>query len=66
MRNGSASSRAVPTAAKLRADVSRLARQAWSASKKAERLQDHLMLYIAYNNGYRLPKWQVDGVRNGN
>jgi hypothetical protein len=56
----------VPTAAKLRADVSRLARQAWSASKKAERLQDHLMLYIAYNNGYRLPKWQVDGVRNGN
>lgn len=50
------------TAAKLRADVGRLSRRTWSASKKASRLQDHLMLYIAYNNGYRLPKWQVDGI----
>ena len=38
--------------AKLRADVSRLARKTWSASKKAGCLQDHLDLYVAFNNGY--------------
>jgi hypothetical protein len=52
------------TAAKLRADIARLARRTWSASKKAECLQDHLMLYIAYNNGYHLPKWTTDGGAN--
>lgn len=42
------------TAAKLRADVSRLARRTWSASKCLKGLQDHLDLYIAFNNGYKL------------
>lgn len=42
------------TAAKLRADISRLSRRTWSASKNATGLQNHLMLYIAYNNGYKL------------
>jgi IS1 family transposase len=42
------------TAAKLRADISRLARKTWSASKRAARLQDHLAIYIAFNNGYEL------------
>jgi hypothetical protein len=42
------------TAAKLRADISRLARRTWSASKRATRLQDHLAIYIAFNNGYAL------------
>ena len=40
------------TAAKLRADISRLARKTWSGSKKAARLEDHLAIYIAFNNGY--------------
>jgi hypothetical protein len=40
------------TCAKLRADVSRLARRTWSASKCLKGLQDHLDIYIAFNNGY--------------
>lgn len=40
------------TCAKLRADVSRLARKTWSASKCLRGLQDHLDIYIAFNNGY--------------
>jgi len=39
---------------KLRADLSRLARKTWSATKKAACLQDHLDLYVAFNNGYCL------------
>lgn len=42
------------TCAKLRADVSRLARRTWSASKCLRGMQDHLDLYIAFNNGYSL------------
>ena len=42
------------TCAKLRADVSRLARRTWSASKCLRGLLDHLDLYIAFNNGYEL------------
>jgi hypothetical protein len=42
------------TAAKLRHDLSRLARKVWVTTKKKERLQAHLDLYIAWNNGYRL------------
>jgi hypothetical protein len=42
------------TAAKIRADLSRMARRTWSTTKRAERLQDHLDIYIAYNNGYDL------------
>ena len=43
------------TCAKLRADLARLSRRTWSASKKPECLQDALDLYIAYSNGY--PAW---------
>ena len=42
------------TAAKLRADISRLARRTWSASKRASRLGDHLAIYVAFNNGYAI------------
>lgn len=42
------------TAAKIRADISRMARRTWSTTKLAERLQDHLDIYIAFNNGYDL------------
>lgn len=40
------------TAAKIRHDLSRLMRKTWVTTKKAERLQAHLDLYIAYNNKY--------------
>jgi hypothetical protein len=36
----------------IRADLSRMARRTWSTTKRAERLQDHLDIYIAFNNGY--------------
>jgi hypothetical protein len=39
------------TAAKIRADLSWMPRRAWSTTKLAERLQHHLDIYIAYNNG---------------
>lgn len=42
------------TCAKLRADVSRLARRIWSASKRLRGMQDHPDLYIAYNNRHDL------------
>jgi hypothetical protein len=42
------------TCAKLRNDLSRLARKTWVTTKKMERLQSHLDLYIAFNNGYDL------------
>ncbi len=42
------------TCAKIRHDLSRMARKVWVTTKKAERLQAHLHLYIAFNNGYRL------------
>lgn len=42
------------TAAKLRNDLSRLARKTWVTTKKPDRLQAHLDLYIAFNNGYDL------------
>jgi len=42
------------TSAKLRADLSRLARQTWSATKRASALADHLAIYIAFNNGYEI------------
>ncbi len=43
------------TAAKLRNDLSRLGRKTWVTTKKLERLDAHLALYLAWNNGYRLP-----------
>jgi hypothetical protein len=42
------------TAAKLRNDLSRLSRKTWVTTKKLERLDAHLALYTAWNNGYRL------------
>lgn len=41
-------------AAKIRADISRMARRTWSTTKKKERLQDHLLIYTAWNNGYKI------------
>jgi hypothetical protein len=43
------------TAAKLRSDLSRLSRRTWVTTKKLDRLQAHLDLYVAWHNGYRLP-----------
>lgn len=40
--------------AMLRADLARLSRRTWSATMDSEFLQDHLDLYVAYNNGYPL------------
>jgi len=42
------------TAAKLRNDLSRMARKTWVTTKKIDRLQAHLDLYLAWNNGYRI------------
>jgi transposase-like protein len=41
-------------AARLRADISRLVRRTWSTTKREWCLQEHLSLYIAWNNGYDL------------
>ena len=38
--------------AKLRHHISRLKRRTWATSKDWRRLQDHLDLFIAYQNGY--------------
>ena len=43
-------------AAKIRHDLSRMARKVWVTTKKANCLQAHLDLYIAYANGYALPR----------
>ncbi len=40
--------------AKLRADLSRLLRRVWVTTKRVERLQAHLDLYLAYHNGLAL------------
>lgn len=42
------------TASKLRHDMSRLLRKVWVTTKKVERLQAHLDLYLAFHNGYSL------------
>ncbi len=42
------------TCAKMRADIARLRRKTWCISKLASRLQDHLNLYIAWQNKYRM------------
>ena len=39
--------------AKLRHHISRLKRKTWAVTKSPERLQMHLDLFIAWNNGYR-------------
>ena len=38
--------------ARIRHDLSRMARKTWVTTKKMEGLQAHLDLYIAFNNGY--------------
>jgi hypothetical protein len=42
------------TCALLRHDLSRLSRKTWVTTKKAERLQMHLDLYIAWQNKYKM------------
>ncbi|MFM8269928.1 MAG: hypothetical protein ACKN9V_07040 [Pseudomonadota bacterium] len=39
-------------AAKIRHDLSRMARKVWVTTKRADRLQKHLMLFVAFHNGY--------------
>lgn len=41
-------------AAKMRNDLSRLARKTWTTTKKIWALQAHIDLYIAWNNGYKI------------
>lgn len=41
-------------AAKIRHDLSRMGRKVWVTTKKTERLQAHLNLYIAYHNQYSI------------
>lgn len=40
------------TCAKIRADLSRMARRTWATTKRMWALQYHLDIYIAFNNGY--------------
>jgi transposase-like protein len=40
--------------AKIRNDLSRLSRKTWVTTKKPERLQAHLDLYMAWNNRYQI------------
>ena len=44
------------TAAKIRHDLSRMARKVWVTTKKDIFLQAHLDLYLAYVNGYSVPR----------
>ncbi len=47
-------SRPNPTCAKVRSDLSRIARKTWATTKRMWALQYHLDLYIAFNNGYEM------------
>jgi transposase-like protein len=40
--------------AKIRHDLSRMARRVWVTTKKPERLQAHLELFLAYHNKYKI------------
>lgn len=40
--------------AKMRNDLARLGRKTWTTTKTIEGLRNHLWLYVAWNNGYRL------------
>ncbi len=40
------------TCARIRHDMSRMARQSWVTTKNVQGLQDHLDLFVAYFNGY--------------
>ncbi len=48
------------TCANVRGDLSRMVRRTWVTTKKPERLQAHLDLYIAWRNGYHAQ----DGYRD--
>jgi len=41
-------------AAKIRHDLSRMARKVWVTTKRQVRLQKHLMLFLATQNGYSI------------
>lgn len=41
-------------AAKLRADLARLRRRTWACTRRWQNLQQHLYLYMAWSNGYRM------------
>jgi hypothetical protein len=40
--------------AKIRADLARMRRRTWTTTKKMERLQDQLLIYTAWVNGYQI------------
>jgi len=40
--------------AKIRQDLSRLFRSTWATTKRLEGLYNHLMLYVAWINGYEI------------
>lgn len=42
------------TFARMRHDMNRLARKTWSTTKSMSGLENHLWLYVAWNNGYKL------------
>lgn len=41
--------------ATLRSEISRLVRRSWTTTKKLARLEDHLMVFMAYYNRHRRP-----------
>jgi hypothetical protein len=41
-------------AAKIRHDLSRMARKVWVTTKRQDRLQKHLLLFLASQNGYSI------------
>lgn len=42
------------TFARMRHDMNRLARKSWSTTKAIHGLENHIWLYIAWNNGYKI------------
>lgn len=44
------------TFAMLRANINRLFRKTWCTTKKPERLQDHIEMYVYYHNNYLISK----------
>ena len=43
-----------PICTKLRQNISRLRRRTWATTKDWRQLQNHLDLFIAYPNGYKM------------
>jgi hypothetical protein len=41
-------------AARIRHDLSRMSRKSWVTTKLTERLQKHLLLFVAFENGYAI------------